>query len=74
MIRLPWRARPGLACVLVLTLTLALTTSVAEAVTDPAASSSTMVATYRGDAGRTGRMPGPAPTSTPAVTWQFQAA
>ncbi len=31
------------------------------------------VTTYRGDAGRTGVMPGPGPTGSPDVAWQFQA-
>lgn len=31
------------------------------------------VATYRGDAGRTGVMPGPGPTGRPGLAWQFQA-
>lgn len=31
------------------------------------------VATYRGDAARTGAMPGPVPSGTPAVAWTFKA-
>lgn len=31
------------------------------------------VLTYRGDAARTGSMPGPGPTGHPSVVWQFQA-
>jgi eukaryotic-like serine/threonine-protein kinase len=31
------------------------------------------VATYRGDAGRQGLMPGPGPTGSPAVAWKFSA-
>ncbi|HYK95470.1 MAG TPA: PQQ-binding-like beta-propeller repeat protein [Candidatus Dormibacteraeota bacterium] len=31
------------------------------------------VTTYRGDAARTGVMPGPGPTGTPQLAWQFQA-
>jgi len=37
--------------------------------TDPGES----VATYRGDAARTGSMPGPGPSGTPAVAWTFKA-
>lgn len=31
------------------------------------------VVTYRGDAARTGEMPGPAPSGTPSVAWTFKA-
>jgi outer membrane protein assembly factor BamB len=31
------------------------------------------VATYRGDAARTGAMPGPAPSGQPSIAWTFQA-
>jgi outer membrane protein assembly factor BamB len=31
------------------------------------------VPTYRGDAARTGVMPGPGPSGSPAIAWQFQA-
>jgi outer membrane protein assembly factor BamB len=44
------------------------------AVAPSAAVSSSGVPTYRGNAGRTGAMPGPGPSGTPKVAWQFQAA
>jgi outer membrane protein assembly factor BamB len=45
---------------------------------DPASSSpqnalAGEVPTYRGDAARTGRMPGPGPSGAPRVAWKFQA-
>ena len=39
----------------------------------PTSPASGDVTTYRGDAGRTGVMPGPGPTGSPHVAWQFQA-
>lgn len=41
--------------------------------TTPSADPATSVATYRGNAARTGVMPGPGPTGTPAVAWDFAA-
>ena len=41
---------------------------------DATSGRSTSVLTYRGDAARTGVMPGPAPGGTPSIVWRFEAA
>jgi len=44
-----------------------------EAQSTQAAPGAVDVLTYRGDAARTGAMPGPGPTGTPSVRWTFEA-
>lgn len=38
---------------------------------DPSQISTAEVATYRGDAARTGQMPGPGPSGVPRIAWQY---
>jgi outer membrane protein assembly factor BamB len=40
---------------------------------DPGATPGAVVLAYRGDAARSGNMPGPGPDGTPAIRWTFQA-
>jgi hypothetical protein len=64
----PWRPARALAVTGTLA-ALAFATLAAGTHADPSAT----IPTYRGDAARTGVMPGPAPGGHPSVLWRFQA-